>query len=567
MRQQGWLRILAFLAFSWVAFLLVTVKLVRQQDTNDGDSSQRLARALRELDKLHRSNAELNALVLDLNYNPRIDNKKILLSYFQNSKRSGLNGPSEEYELSRRRIFSNTKELWYYVNSELQSLVKEDDSVRVEHISKIKNIIGEHYRSLLKDVSSLSDVDGHAVWRQQESENLSNLVQKRLKHLQNPSDCAKARKLVCDLNKGCGYGCQLHHVVYCFIVAYATERTLILRSKGWRYSKGGWQDVFLPLSDTCLLPNGETTNRWPGHRNTQVITLPIIDSINPRPPFLPLALPEDLAPRLNVLHGDPVVWWIGQFLKYMLRPQPATSNKLDEYAKKVKFQKPIVGVHIRRTDKVGTEAAFHKLDEYMVHVEQYYKYKELTDKVDKKRVYLATDEPKLFSEAKRKYPEYEIVGDEDISKTASISKRYSDQSLSGIITDIHFLSLSDYLVCTFSSQVCRVAYEIMNSLHPDASTLYTSLDDIYYYGGQKRRLHVAVLPHKANGPHEMNLLVGDEIAVAGNHWDGYSKGTNLRTKESGLYPTFKVSPKIETAPFASYPDVTLSTNELQEQKR
>lgn len=67
MRQQGWLRILAILAFSWIAFLLVTVKLVRQQDATDGDSSQRLARALRELDKLHKSNAELNALVLDLN--------------------------------------------------------------------------------------------------------------------------------------------------------------------------------------------------------------------------------------------------------------------------------------------------------------------------------------------------------------------------------------------------------------------------------------------------------------------------------------------------------------------
>lgn len=67
MRQQGWLRILAFLAFSWIAFLLVTVKLVRQQDAADGDSSQRLAKALRELEKLHKSNAELNALVLDLN--------------------------------------------------------------------------------------------------------------------------------------------------------------------------------------------------------------------------------------------------------------------------------------------------------------------------------------------------------------------------------------------------------------------------------------------------------------------------------------------------------------------
>lgn len=124
------------------------------------------------------------------------------MTYFQNSK-GGLNGPSEEYELLRRRIFSNTKELWYYVNSELQLLVKEGDGVKVEHVSKIKNIIGEHYRSLLKDVTSLAEADDHAVWRQQESENLSNLVQKRLKHLQNPSDCAKARKLVCDLNKVC----------------------------------------------------------------------------------------------------------------------------------------------------------------------------------------------------------------------------------------------------------------------------------------------------------------------------------------------------------------------------
>lgn len=60
-------------------------------------------------------------------------------------------------------------------------------------------------------------------------------------------------------------------------------------------------------------------------------------------------------------------------------------------------------VHIRRTDKVGTEAAFHKLEEYMAHVELYFKHKELSEKIIKKRVYLATDEPKLFSEAKEKY--------------------------------------------------------------------------------------------------------------------------------------------------------------------
>lgn len=62
-----------------------------------------------------------------------------------------------------------------------------------------------------------------------------------------------------------------------------------------------------------------------------------------------------------------------------------------------------LSVHIRRTDKIGTEASFHSLEEYMVHVEQYYKLKELSEKVDKKRIYLATDEWTLFSEIRRKY--------------------------------------------------------------------------------------------------------------------------------------------------------------------
>jgi len=29
---------------------------------------------------------------------------------------------------------------------------------------------------------------------------------------------------------------------------------------------------------------------------------------------------------------------------------------------------PIVGIHVRRTDKVGTEAAFHSVEEYMKYV-------------------------------------------------------------------------------------------------------------------------------------------------------------------------------------------------------
>lgn len=54
-----------------------------------------------------------------------------------------------------------------------------------------------------------------------------------------------------------------------------------------------------------------------------------------------------------------------------------------------------------------------------------------------------------------RYPNYEILGDQSIAKLAAVATRYSDNSLFGIVIDIHFLSLSDYLVCTFSSQVSK----------------------------------------------------------------------------------------------------------------
>lgn len=240
-------------------------------------------------------------------------------------------------------------------------------------------------------------------------------------------------------------------------MAYATERTLILKSKGWRYHKAGWEEVFKPISDTCLTSEGSSHASWSGHiHNTQVVDLPIIDSLNPRPPYLPLAIPEDLAPRLKRLHGDPITWWVGQFLKYLLRMQPDTQNMLDAGRQKLGFKKPIVGVHVRRTDKVGTEASLHSIEEYMTWVDDYFNKLEMSQSVDKRRVFLASDDPKVIDEARKKYPNYEIIGDPDVARMAAVSTRYTDSSLNGIIMDIHLLSMCDHLVCTFSSQVCRV---------------------------------------------------------------------------------------------------------------
>lgn len=71
--------------------------------------------------------------------------------------------------------------------------------------------------------------------------------------------------------------------------------------------------------------------------------MPIVDSLHPRPPYLPLAIPKDLSQRLIRLHGDPSVWWIGQFVKYLTRPQEHLQEDIEKAKQSLGFKKPIVG--------------------------------------------------------------------------------------------------------------------------------------------------------------------------------------------------------------------------------
>ncbi|XP_052441865.1 alpha-(1,6)-fucosyltransferase-like [Carassius gibelio] len=535
-------------------------------------SSRELAKILTKLERLKQQNEDLRRMAQSLripegqsdgpissgrlrSLEEQLSRAKQKIHSFQ--RLSGDVGPGREQEELRRKVENGVKELWYFIHSEIQKLSHVEPSDRQKHTETLLQDLGHQQRTIMTDLQDLSQADGAGDWRQKEARDLSSLVQNRISFLQNPQDCSKARKLVCNINKGCGYGCQLHHVVYCFMIAYGTQRVLILESHNWRYAPKGWETVFRAVSDTCTDRSGASSGHWSGEahdRDVQVVELPIVDSLHPRPPYLPLAIPEDLAPRLQRLHGDPSVWWVSQFVKYLVRPQAWLEKEIQETCGKLGFKHPIIGVHVRRTDKVGTEAAFHPIEEYMVHVEEQYQYMAQRGSVDKKRVYLATDDPSLLQEAKIKYPDYEFISDNSISWSASLHNRYTENSLRGVILDIHFLSQTDFLVCTFSSQVCRVAYEIMQTLHPDASAFFRSLDDIYYFGGQNAHNQIAIYPHQARTAEDIPLEPGDVIGVAGNHWDGYSKGVNRKLGRTGLYPSYKVKEKIETVKYPTYPE-------------
>ena len=94
----------------------------------------------------------------------------------------------------------------------------------------------------------------------------------------------------------------------------------------------------------------------------------------------------------------------------------------------------------------------------------------------------------------------------------------------------------------------------MQTRHPDATAFFRSLDDIYYYGGQNHHYQVALMSHKAQTKEEMDLREGDLVGVAGNHWNGYSLGTNRRTNKRGLYPSYKVRDHVDVVPMPLYSD-------------
>lgn len=57
-------------------------------------------------------------------------------------------------------------------------------------------------------------------------------------------------------------------------------------------------------------------------------------------------------------------------------------------------------MQVRRTDKVGTEAAFHDISEYMKHVSEWFDAYEMRHDVEQRRVYLASDDPSVLDDAK-----------------------------------------------------------------------------------------------------------------------------------------------------------------------
>ncbi|TNN07310.1 fucosyltransferase 8 isoform 3 [Schistosoma japonicum] len=451
------------------------------------------------------------------------------------------------YEILRRRAFQFAREIRF-------SLVQLDDVNE-----KIKNIKGD---ALTKP---LEDVRNSVEQLKRQLQDISSYLQVDLDGMGRVDGALESR--INDLDY---LSNELQKELFILQMAYATGRTLLLNSAhGGSYTQW-WIKNFLPLSEKCsansIHPDIFSLDSF---NTSQAIECPYIDSISSSFNWIPPAVPSHFSKLLSRLHGAPFVWFIGQLGKFLMRPAFDLSEEFKIFANRT--ENPIVGVQIRRTDKINTEASFHSLEEYMTEVDSYFNFidasRQMMSRTEewrndikspfhhrvyhqlnpvKRQVYIATDEPSIFDEAQSKYPNYVFYGDRRRAESASVSKRQNADSIMGIVIDVFVLSKTDYLVCTFSSQVCRLAYELKQSNHlefGDASQQFRTLDDVYYYGGQQASPYEVVISDNKTG-----LSIGDLVHFLGNHWNGYAKVEKVNTNHKVMAPAFKFSSRILSAP-------------------
>ncbi|KAI0979538.1 hypothetical protein GJ496_009538, partial [Pomphorhynchus laevis] len=447
-----------------------------------------------------------------------------------------------EYELQRRSLGYNIDELRSYLDAEL---------TRIEKYAKIsltitKDNVADRMRHIVALFRNLQNVDGYDLYREKEAAKIKSLITSRFIKYQTTPD---NNVVGCKINIPCGFGCQMHHVLYCATFAYNTQRRLILDTNSWSY---GNKEAFLQIFKELPKPATKKSlhfRPWSGNLSYPAIKLGLFKDLNPRPNFIPLAIPNHLSKSTIImsLHGNPFTLYAGHLIQMVFSIQPEFQQMVNDTQTRLDFSSPVVGIHVRRTDKIGTEARFYHFEKYMTHVEEFFKIEEFRHKRKlKRKVFVATDDPNLLDGASDRYPDYQFLYNKNSTLSASLNNRYSKASSVFVILDILLLSKCDFIVCTFSSNVCRLAYELMQTRYPDGSWRFRSLDYIYHYNSQLPHNYIAIEDHTQSG--DISFVKGDIIGIKGNYWNGYCKGTNKRTNETGLFPCYKTVDQFLTAP-------------------
>jgi hypothetical protein len=99
-------------------------------------------------------------------------------------------------------------------------------------------------------------------------EKKSKEIKDRILNLQFAKNCSNVKKLVCHIEHLCGFGCQLHFLIVCFLQAYYQNRTVILIEPKLNI----FSDTYLQFSN-CDYNSNEKAVNISGGKNTHKLNL------------------------------------------------------------------------------------------------------------------------------------------------------------------------------------------------------------------------------------------------------------------------------------------------------
>nr|VZI49968.1 unnamed protein product [Spirometra erinaceieuropaei] len=445
-------------------------------------------------------------------WRPNFGGNRVVTVAFDYPPAIDKRSPNTDVLFRQARLTVN--ELWRLSNAQFHTRNQTSLS-----ISRLNNLLSQATLQLTARLDLLNKLSGRRESRRQKVDALSSELRHQISRIQNPPDCSQSPFALAELRYSCGFGCSAHHMVLKFSFAFATNRTLLLQHNDW-------ENFFMPLSN-CSLKHAEGQSNIPHLENR----LPNISRRYHAP-----AMPSPWSSKLGTTLGDPFPWYRGHLLDYILRPRdPTLRHELKMELQSIRkssdaesYNGPIASIHIRRTDKLHSEAKFHAVEEYMFHVERFFELKEVEYGLEtgstrpppwsrRRRVFLASDDASVFQEAKSKYPRYEFIGQQ--RNGSAYKNRWSTTGVFAILVDLHLLVSSDFLVCTASSNVCRLAYELLSAkspIHGDAAYQMQSVDQMYHCVHSQRRWWIAIADFRQEG-----VKLGDLVSISSTKWDGF----------------------------------------------
>lgn len=164
-------------------------------------------------------------------------------------------------------------------------------------------------------------------------------------------------------------------------------------------------------------------------------------------------------------------WWRGQLLRFLMRPRERMVRELEASKRKMRWQEPVVGLHVRHGDKLkeANRLSAHDYLRVLLPVAQAH---------GARTLFVSTDSPDVIAELEGAAPLYSswlrLVYEEDEIRGTDITNanlqnnlrmnvtRYTSEAARGVL----LLANTSLLFCTFSSNFGRLAYELLITNQP-----------------------------------------------------------------------------------------------------